>query len=152
LPLLSDLATSRSSATKASTGVAGAEFRFAWLLPLESSTVSGRGDVRFAAEHGEIEQQRGTLEVDFEPVREGAALLGNDTGGSRRPFANCLRTRIGVFGKFDDFAAHAATAEHLGRHAEQQADEMSVVNVQIDEPGRPSLRDRNSSRPAADRK
>ena len=85
-----------------------------------------------AGENGEVEVERGFFEVDFEAVGEGAALLVDDAAGGGDD-----ERRIGELeladAVFDDVATHSALAGDGRGHAEEQADEMRVVNVQIDE-------------------
>src|SRR5690349_17609172 len=70
--------------------------------------------------------------MDFEAVREGATLLVDDaaSGGDDERRIGELKLADAVF---NHVAAHATLAGDRCRHAEQQADEVRVVNVEIDE-------------------
>ena len=119
-------------------GVEGGEHRIAgghfWLLGFAFAVEHGeRRDLeRAAGEDGEIEIERGFFEVNFEAVSEGAALLIDDAagGGDDERGIGELELADAVF---DDVAAHPSLARDGRRHAEEQPDEVGVVNVQIDE-------------------
>src|SRR5436190_17366766 len=69
--------------------------------------------------------------MDFKAVREGTALLVDDTArraDGEGPIGK-LKLRVAVF---DHFPPHSPLAGDSRRHAEQEADEVGVVNVQVD--------------------
>src|SRR5262245_65223121 len=88
--------------------------------------------MRPAIDDGIVVDHSGTPEVNFEGLLERTPRLTNDaTGGGDnlgRVGAGKLRFRI-----LDDLAARATTAEYCARHTEQQADEVSIMNVQVEQ-------------------
>ena len=92
-----------------------------------------RRDLQFAAgQHGQVEVQRRPLEVHFEAVRERPPLLVDDAAGRRNDERLVGELKL-AHAVFDRLAAHTPLARHRRGHSEKQADEMSIVDSQIDE-------------------
>ena len=92
-----------------------------------------RRDLQFAAgQNRQIEVQRRSFKVQLKAVREGAALLVQDAAGRRDH-----KRRIGkpelARALLNHFAPHPTLTGDGRRHAEQEANEMRIVNMQIDE-------------------
>ena len=142
LPSRTQWVTSRSSLANASIGsppesfgllhfAAGVEQRwFAQIPP-------------FSADHGEVEHERRLLQMDFETVRERPALLVDRTARGRDGELPIGEPKLRV-PELGQIAAHTATRNHFLRHAEYEADEVSIVDVQVehraaDKIGRPKI-------------
>src|SRR5690606_37418978 len=79
-------------------------------------------------QHRELEQQRGAFEMNFKAVVEGAALLiGRAAGGLDKVILIAIAEE--AVPEFGESLAHATPAYHVVGHAEEEANEVGVVNV-----------------------
>ena len=83
----------------------------------------------FATDHGKLEDERCPIEMNFESmVKRSSLLIDRATGGCDGQILFEAKLRGPAFGQL---ASHASgRGDRLG-HAEEQADEMGIVDMQI---------------------